>query len=73
MASLSERSSSPFHQGEIDVQRRVGVADRVSDRGKASIRTWMPDQHHAFFAGLECHRDHAGALARVFRRCRHRW
>lgn len=53
MASLSERSSSPFHQGEIDVQRRVGVADRVSERGKTSIRTWMPDQHRAFFAGLE--------------------
>ncbi|UPK34344.1 pyridoxamine 5'-phosphate oxidase family protein [Bradyrhizobium sp. 186] len=53
MASLSERSSSPFHQGEIDVQRRVGVANRVSDRGKLSIRTWMPDQHRAFFAGLE--------------------
>lgn len=53
MTSLSERSSSPFHQGEIDVQRRVGVADRMSERGKTSIRTWMPDQHREFFAGLE--------------------
>ena len=53
MTSLSERSSSPFHQGEIDVQRRAGVAERMSDRGKLSIRTWMPDQHREFFAGLE--------------------
>lgn len=53
MTSLSDSSSSPFHRGEIDVQQRVGVPARMSDRAKVSIRTWMPDQHREFFAGLE--------------------
>ncbi|UFW88447.1 pyridoxamine 5'-phosphate oxidase family protein [Bradyrhizobium barranii] len=49
----SGESSSPFHQGEIDVQRRVGVAERMNDRGRGLIRTKMPDQHREFFSGLE--------------------
>lgn len=53
MITRFDGSSSPFHQGEIDAQRRVGVAERMNDRGKVFIRTSMPDQHREFFAGLE--------------------
>lgn len=44
--------SSPFHAGELDAQRRVGVADTADQRGQRSIRDHMPDQHRQFFAQL---------------------
>lgn len=43
---------SPFHAGELDAQRRAGVADIISQRGQRSIRDHMPDQHREFFAQL---------------------
>jgi predicted pyridoxine 5'-phosphate oxidase superfamily flavin-nucleotide-binding protein len=45
-------SPSPFHAGELDAQRRAGVADIAGQRGQCSIRDHMPDQHREFFAQL---------------------
>jgi uncharacterized protein len=53
MADGVDGSSSPFHQGESEVQRRVGIAEKMHERGKISIRNEMRDQHREFFAGLE--------------------
>ncbi|MDN0073456.1 pyridoxamine 5'-phosphate oxidase family protein [Crenobacter sp. SG2303] len=43
---------SPFHPGEQEVQRRVGVRDKVEAIGRQAVRGLMPEQHRAFFAQL---------------------
>jgi len=44
--------SSPFHPGEQEVQRRVGVRDQVERAGRNMIREQMPDQHRELFEAL---------------------
>ena len=44
--------ASPWHEGEREAQRRVGVADRMEETGRRTIRPFMPDQHRDFFAHL---------------------
>ncbi|MBI5617517.1 MAG: pyridoxamine 5'-phosphate oxidase family protein [Gammaproteobacteria bacterium] len=44
--------SSPFHPGELAIQERVGVAERVAPLGRQFLRNHMPDQHREFFAQL---------------------
>jgi predicted pyridoxine 5'-phosphate oxidase superfamily flavin-nucleotide-binding protein len=44
--------ASPFHAGELDVQRRVGVAGKMASHGRRAIRSFMPEQHRTFFAQL---------------------
>jgi predicted pyridoxine 5'-phosphate oxidase superfamily flavin-nucleotide-binding protein len=41
--------ADPFHPGERAAQRLAGV-----ERQGAAIRSYMPDQHRRFFAGLAC-------------------
>jgi predicted pyridoxine 5'-phosphate oxidase superfamily flavin-nucleotide-binding protein len=48
-ASMTEERS-PFHDGEQMVQTKVGVRDQMERRGRAVIRSFMPDQHREFFA-----------------------
>jgi predicted pyridoxine 5'-phosphate oxidase superfamily flavin-nucleotide-binding protein len=43
---------SPWHEGERAAQKLAGVAERMGEVGKRIIRTFMPDQHRLFFAGL---------------------
>lgn len=52
MTDIGSRDYSPFHTGEQDVQRRVGVRDQAELLGRQMIRPAMPDQHREFFAGL---------------------
>ncbi|MEO1191705.1 MAG: pyridoxamine 5'-phosphate oxidase family protein [Pseudomonadota bacterium] len=40
--------ASPFHQGEQQVQARLGVRD-IEDWARKVVRPAMPDQHRAFF------------------------
>jgi len=55
---------SPFHRGEQAVQARYGVREKLASIGKRVIRSYMPDQHRGFFAGLPFilvgHRDDEG-------------
>ncbi len=44
--------SSPFHAGEIELQRSQGVAERMEVIGRRVIRDHMPDQHRNFFEQL---------------------
>lgn len=48
----AEASDSPFHSGEVELQRRFGDADRMSKIGRRVIRSFMPDQHRDFFEQL---------------------
>ena len=41
-----------FHSGEIDVQKRVGVAERMAEFGKLVVRDHMPQQHQDFYQKL---------------------
>ena len=43
---------SPFHQGEREIQARLGVREKIEDIGQRFIRDFMPDEHRAFYAQL---------------------
>ncbi|MHA3734173.1 pyridoxamine 5'-phosphate oxidase family protein [Pseudomonas sp. Eth.TT006] len=43
---------SPWHAGEQQLQAHVGVAERMEAFGRKVIRSWMPDQHRAFYQQL---------------------
>ncbi|RFB68116.1 MULTISPECIES: pyridoxamine 5'-phosphate oxidase family protein [unclassified Herbaspirillum] len=48
-------SASPWHEGELTMQRSVGVGvvERMAGPGRSQMgRTWMPDQHRQFYAQL---------------------
>lgn len=46
------QAASPWHDGERAIQQRVGVAERMEVFGRKVIRSFMPDQHRAFYAQL---------------------
>ncbi len=50
--ATAEAAPSPFHSGEIALQARLGVAERMDRQGRAVVRPYMPDQHRAFFEAL---------------------
>ena len=52
MTTTQILSASPWHDGEIALQRSAGVAERMVDVGRRVIRDYMPDQHRDFFAQL---------------------
>lgn len=52
MASSVSDLSSPFHEGEQELQRRNGKRDAMEAFGRQVIRPYMPDQHRAFYAQL---------------------
>ncbi len=43
---------SPFHAGEVAIQRQLGVAERMAEFGSRVVRDHMPDQHRQFYAQL---------------------
>jgi predicted pyridoxine 5'-phosphate oxidase superfamily flavin-nucleotide-binding protein len=44
--------SAPFHAGELAVQERAGVRERVAGMGERMIRDAMPEQHRELFEKL---------------------
>jgi ferredoxin-NADP reductase/predicted pyridoxine 5'-phosphate oxidase superfamily flavin-nucleotide-binding protein len=40
---------SPFHAGELAVQERVGVRDKIDAQGRRAVRRYLTDQHREFF------------------------
>lgn len=49
---IDETEPSLFHEGEIAMQRSVGMADRMEHIGTKVVRDFMPDQHRDFYARL---------------------
>lgn len=47
-----ESSSFPFHSGEIALQKRAAVRERVAVLGARMIRDHLTEQHQVFFAEL---------------------
>lgn len=52
LASNWSRSESPFHVGELAIQTRLGVQERIDKQGRRVIRNYLPEQHRQFFAQL---------------------
>jgi hypothetical protein len=48
----SKSPASPFHAGEVELQRQVGAAERMHAVGRRAVRDFMPEQHREFFAQL---------------------
>ncbi|MFL9919123.1 pyridoxamine 5'-phosphate oxidase family protein [Paraburkholderia fungorum] len=48
----TDNTRSPWHAGELKLQRAVGVAERMEDVGRRVLRRFMPDQHRTFFPQL---------------------
>lgn len=49
---IDEAKHSLFHEGEIAMQRSVGMAERMEHIGTKVVRDFMPDQHRDFYARL---------------------
>ncbi len=43
---------SPFHGGELAIQEKLGVREKVQKYATKMVRPYMPDQHREFFAEL---------------------
>lgn len=52
MISGWSSAASPFHAGELAVQERLGVRDRIEQQGRRLIRDYLIDQHRQFYAQL---------------------
>jgi ferredoxin-NADP reductase/predicted pyridoxine 5'-phosphate oxidase superfamily flavin-nucleotide-binding protein len=53
MDDTSKPQSSPWHEGELTLQRAVGAVDMMEGVGQRQMsRTWMPDQHREFYSQL---------------------
>lgn len=53
MNEATKPQSSPWHEGELTLQRTVGAVDMMASVGQRQLaRTWMPDQHREFYAQL---------------------
>lgn len=46
------RPESPFHPGELAIQARLGIQERVDRQGRRMIREYLTEQHRQFFAQL---------------------
>lgn len=47
-----KKPDSPWHEGELAIQRSLGVAERMDATGRNFVRTFMPEQHQQFFPML---------------------
>ncbi len=52
MDSTHGPAPSPFHEGEREVQDRLGVRDKIEAFARRVIRDHLPDQHREFYASL---------------------
>ncbi len=43
---------SPFHRGELAIQERVGVRERIDAQGRRFIRPYLTEQHRQFYPQL---------------------
>lgn len=43
---------SPFHAGELAIQARVGMVEKIDTQGRRAVRRYMTEQHREFFGLL---------------------
>jgi uncharacterized protein len=44
--------TTPFHAGEVAVQSRIGIAERMAEVGSRVVRDYLPEQHQRFYEQL---------------------
>ena len=49
MTGIHSPTESPFHQGERQVQERLGVRDKIEPFARRVVRDHMPDEHREFY------------------------
>lgn len=50
---MQTNTPSPWHEGELSLQRTVGAVERMVRVGQLQLaRNWLPDQHREFYAQL---------------------
>jgi ferredoxin-NADP reductase/predicted pyridoxine 5'-phosphate oxidase superfamily flavin-nucleotide-binding protein len=47
--SIDPDVASPWHAGEVELQRHIGVADYVREHGSAWVRSHLIEQHRTFY------------------------
>ncbi|OAV50267.1 pyridoxamine 5'-phosphate oxidase [Rhizobium sp. WYCCWR10014] len=52
LEQTEQDAPSPWHEGELAIQRSVGVVERMDGPGRNFVRNAMPEQHRAFFPML---------------------
>jgi hypothetical protein len=52
MDDVSRNLDGPFHAGEVAVQQRLGMAQRMRAIGRRVVRPFMTEQHQQFFGQL---------------------
>jgi ferredoxin-NADP reductase/predicted pyridoxine 5'-phosphate oxidase superfamily flavin-nucleotide-binding protein len=52
MSARTETRPSPWHPGEITLQRQVGVAERMEEVGRRTLRDHLIEQHRNFYPQL---------------------
>lgn len=52
MDTATANLDSPFHEGEQQVQSRLGIREKMEAFGRQVIRDHMPEQHRAFYGKL---------------------
>ena len=52
LSTPSVSTDSPWHEGELAMQRSVGVAERMDGVGRKVLRNYMPEQQRQFYAQL---------------------
>ncbi|SAL42107.1 pyridoxamine 5'-phosphate oxidase-like FMN-binding protein [Caballeronia turbans] len=52
MSSVSSQIGSPWHPGELQLQEKVGVMQKMDSVGRRFVRDHMPEQHRSFFSQL---------------------
>ena len=45
-------TTSPFHEGEQQVQQRLGVRDAIEPWARQVVRNYLPEEHRAFHTSL---------------------
>ena len=46
---MLQASKSPWHSGELTIQRNAGVIERMDHVGRSHLRNVLVDQHREFF------------------------
>ena len=49
MLDSAETPASPWHEGELELQRSVGMAEQMDPVGRKVLRTYLLDQHREFY------------------------
>ena len=49
MLDQIEPATSPWHEGELAIQRSVGVVERMDGPGRNFVRKFLPEQHQLFY------------------------